>query len=88
MPNFEQRPSPSAMPSRPPAIPSLRTRLDALAAVAIEAIEREGLYVDGEPHALIPALGILLAAGMEHRQVAVARRSLAIDIALEQRPHA
>jgi hypothetical protein len=60
-------------------IAGLRNRMDSLAAQALSHIEAEGLYVNGEAHPLIPALGILLSAGTAHRQLAIDRRAFAID---------
>ncbi|WP_329565387.1 hypothetical protein [Kitasatospora sp. NBC_01266] len=55
-------------------IPELRLRLNALALAALEAVERDGVSVDGKPHPMLSALTALVEVGTDMRRLANDRR--------------
>lgn len=64
-------------------IATLRDRIDRLTLHALDIIEQEGLYTDGQPHPLAQTLGVFLSFGVEHRRLAVERKTFKLDFADE-----
>lgn len=65
--------------------PRVRGRIDKLLNRALDAVERDGVIVDGRPHPMLATISDLVEAGTGMRRLALDRKAFSDDLAERER---